>query len=520
MADSRRVSQEHDLDTRARFIARNIAESLESSLEEIIKHQLATNSLDWEVLDPELHLEALLVGRRHEHEQSFSQKLQIAPLRLQGVTNFPATPNEGRNIALPYPSPACSTPRELRPRGRHEDEVLHTEGDFPDGDESRRPTGGLRLRGGESALDENSCRQLQSDARTFPKRRKINEERSAMKPSTLDKLVISIWEQLHGSLQLDPQVVTEQWHEQRLITGETDAVLAPTSHHFSRVNTLCRKVTQASRCCRSLEVIVQAHWVSCYDDRVRHLAEESPHLSITRHRMTVLKEACEDFGWTEKDLRNKMAVWRGYHEIEQAGGWVLLVFAGMGLYRYCKYRIDFTREALSKLNAMRPAFEVAADTLHPQWRQILSIVNEPTTIRYPGHPHDWVIGDEGAIPLRETYLQWDAEFTYEHLADSVINEDAWGDYDPRSRPQLLALHEHGDLKCEKCGEVQSDTPKDNHCSCFPNLYGGKQGPPPVQVFRTPVGKNNGLLALCVRSHFLGVKNKLIIPCRASPAVQQ
>jgi len=214
--------------------------------------------------------------------------------------------------------------------------------------------------------------------------------------------------------------------------------------------------------------------------------------------MTVLKEACDDFGWTEKDLRNKMAVWRGYHEIERAGGWVSLVFAGMGLYRYCKYRIDFSVEAMAKLTSMNPAFEVAADTLHPQWRQLLSIVDEPTMVRYAGHPHDWVVSERGAIPLKETYLQWDPDFTYEHLADSVVNEEAWGDYDPRSAPTQNAALIRKEFKCEKCGEVQSNLAKKNQCVCFPNLYGSKRGPVPVQVFRTAVGKNNGLMALCVR----------------------
>ena len=475
-------------------MAKSIAESLETSLEQIIKQHLVSKTLDLEILDPELHLDASLIGRRNQ--TAFAQRLQIAPLRLRNVSSSPPTPVDGTDGVIAYPSPVSSTPRELHPRRRFEEEITAFENDQLS-DDARRPVGGLRLRGGEGFADDSSCRQLQSDGRTFPKRRKINDERSAMKPSTLDKLIVSIWEQLHGSLQLDPQVVTEQWNEQRTITGDNSALVGPNLQRFNRVNMLCRKITQASRCCRSLEVIVQAHWVACYDERVRQLAGENPQLSITKHRMTVLKEACEDFGWTEKDLRNKMAVWRGYHEIEQAGGWVPLVFAGMGLYRYCKYRIDFTPEALTKLNSMRFAFEVAADTLHPQWRQLLSIVDEPTLIRYSGHPHDWVVSEQGAIPLRETYLQWDSDFAFEHLADSEVNEDAWGDYDPRSLPDRSNALTRTDFICEKCGQMQSDSPKENGCICFPNLYGSRKGPVPVQVFRTAVGKNNGLMALCV-----------------------
>jgi ATP-dependent RNA helicase DDX49/DBP8 len=315
-----------------------------------------------------------------------------------------------------------------------------------------------------------------------------------MKPSTLDKLIMSIWEQLHGSLQLDPQVVTEQWNEQRTITAASSAYLAPSSQRFSRVNMLCRKGTQASRCCSSLEVIVQAHWVACYDERVQVLADEDPQYSMTKHRMAVLKEACEDFGWTEKDLRNKIAVWRGYHEIEQAGRWAPLVFAGMGLYRYCKYRIDFSPEALARLNDLRSAFEVAADTLHPQWSQLLSIVDESTTALYYGHANDWVISEKGVIPLPQTYLQWDPTFLFEHLSESTIDEEVWGNYDPRSPPNRLSALVHREHEREKCGEMQSDVVKENNCTCLPNLYGGRRGPAPLQVFRTPSSKNNSLIA--------------------------
>jgi hypothetical protein len=219
--------------------------------------------------------------------------------------------------------------------------------------------------------------------------------------------------------------------------------------------------------------------------------------------MAVLKEACSDFGWTEKDLRNRMAVWRGYHEIQQAGGWVPLVFAGMGLYRFCKYRIDFGPEAFARLRSTREAFEVAADTLNPQWRQLLSIVDEPVEPKYFGHPHDWVIGTEGEpVNLRSTYLQWDENFSFDHLDECIIDEESWGGYDPRrvlneSREQAPDV-----FRCDKCGELQSADPKNNCCTCFPNLYGAKKGPCPVQVYRTANGKNNGLIACCVSPHTL------------------
>ena len=70
----------------------------------------------------------------------------------------------------------------------------------------------------------------------------------------------------------------------------------------------------------------------------------------------------------------------------------------------------------------------------------------------------------------------------------------WGLYDPRT---VLSPAEGEAYVCETCSEHQSDAPRDNHCQCFPNLYGStKAGCAPVQVFRTPDGKNNGLIACC------------------------
>jgi hypothetical protein len=53
------------------------------------------------------------------------------------------------------------------------------------------------------------------------------------------------------------------------------------------------------------------------------------------------------------------------------------------------------------------------------------------------------------------------------------------------------------MKCDSCGELQSDDPRENDCACFPTIYGStKTGFIPVQVYQTPNGKNNGLLACC------------------------
>ncbi len=191
------------------------------------------------------------------------------------------------------------------------------------------------------------------------------------------------------------------------------------------------------------------------------------------------------------------AVWRGYHEIREAAGWVALVFAGMGLYRFCKYRVGFDRESMQRLAKLRTQLEVAADTIHPRWRQVLGPIGEPTEPLYPGHPHDWVVEENGEpTPLARTYMQWDPHFSYEHLESSVIDKEAWGLSDPRLFPIDGMRSDH---TCDKCGETQSNDVTLNSCCCFPSLYGSKRGHIPVQVFRTPNGKNNGLVACCVSS---------------------
>lgn len=159
--------------------------------------------------------------------------------------------------------------------------------------------------------------------------------------------------------------------------------------------------------------------------------------------------------------------------------------------------MSFTDEAFAALANLRHRFEVAADTLHPRWRMLLGIVGLSTKPKYAGHPHDWVVNgsNNDGIPLRQTYQRWDNSFSYEHLSSSVVDDEAWGDYDPRA---VTSETDSSASKCQSCGKQQSNKPAENECACFPNLYGtSKGGVAPVQVFRTPNGKNNGLIACCL-----------------------
>lgn len=420
----------------------------------------------------------------------------------------PTTPNqqdEGTSI--------LQRSKRRRGAGLIEEEELDSDAEA---DVSRRKgTGGLRISQNQSIQEDLSehQRQMQVDARSFPKRKKVASEKFVFQPSTLDKLIIGIWEQVHGSIDLDPQPLFEQFqtapggsediqnHSQADVTAMDVLSLAANTapNSFNQMNVFCRKVSQASRVCRSIEMIVQARWTELFEDQVQLRTATMPELSATKHRKAVFMEACQDFGWSEKELRNKMAIWRGYKEVKDAAGWAALVFAGMGIYRFCKYRVGFDKDAMRRLRNMRKRLEVAADTLHPHWRQLLSIVGESQQLQYPGHPHEWVVFEDGSnpVPLRQTYQHDDPYFTFEHIEESLIDNQAWGCEDPRWMPQSDVLARTSGIHiCSLCGEQQSDDAKINSCFCFPSLFGCvKRKPAPVQVYRTSDGKNNGLVAL-------------------------
>lgn len=186
------------------------------------------------------------------------------------------------------------------------------------------------------------------------------------------------------------------------------------------------------------------------------------------------------------------AIWRGYKEIKDAGGWVSLVFAGSGIYRFCKYRTEFGKNLFPRLERLRSSFEVAADTLHPEWRHLMRIIGQESRAVYSGHPHDWVVCDTKLpVTLKSTYAKWDPEFQFAHLKESLLDWTAWGVEDPRLLSSRTVSF------CSECGHLQSNSVTANHCRCFPELYGGSTSPIPVQVYRTPMGKNNGLIARCV-----------------------
>lgn len=126
---------------------------------------------------------------------------------------------------------------------------------------------------------------------------------------------------------------------------------------------------------------------------------------------------------------------------------------------------------------------------------MLNIIGIQSRRIYHGHPLDWVVSrTTDPVPLNITYRQWDRDFKFEFIEESILDTSVWGDHDPRR------IQESGPFICQTCHLLQSGDPQENQCQCFPELFGlNRQSQPPVQVFATEDGRNNGLLACCVHN---------------------
>ncbi|KAI9036992.1 SET domain-containing protein [Aspergillus affinis] len=331
-----------------------------------------------------------------------------------------------------------------------------------------------------------SIRQVHSDT-GFPQRKKPGDSSvPVMEPTSTDKLISGIWRQVFSPVQLSrlPSVCGMIEPSINIRTGVSGDV-------FRAVNTLCLKYYNQSQSSRALEMVVQAYWIECYEARIAVIRLQNPNLSITEARMIALKETCAVLKWKEKDLRNRMAIWRGYKEIKDAGGWASLIFASAGVYRFCKYRTGFGEGLSTRLRHIRSSLELAVDTLHPEWRDLLQVIGQVEAPRYHGHPHEWVtVTGEPAVPLASTYahLHLPNGFQYQFIDECVIDCAAFGTDDPRQVPGP------DPETCPVCAQRQSDEIEKNQCTCFPALFGGIRGTVPVQLFRTTSGKNNGVVA--------------------------
>lgn len=345
--------------------------------------------------------------------------------------------------------------------------------------------------------------------------------------ATMEKLVQSIWTQIHdwSVLATDSELCLLTSTILERANGSTDTV--GTFLRFLDVTQVGLQITTSTRTARAVEVLVQTDWMRRYLTRRDSIKVMYPRMKQHEVNRLVLSEACKVFSWTEKELRNHICIWKGYLELQKTAGWAALVFAGPGLYKFCKYRAAFDRPALETLSLLRTRFEVAADTLHPQWRKLLALVGEDTRPRWTGHPHDWSVsihsGTDPPLPLAVTYQQWDPDFSFQHLQECIIDRAKWPDKDPR------IIDPGPTYTCQSCGLAQisgteepigedvtlqnipsrsktqdsTQDPNPNntqsaYCTCFPTIFSphiANPPPTPVQIFRTPTGKNNGLIAL-------------------------
>ena len=437
----------------------------------------------------QLQLEATVIGKGKTRRRT-SNKTHKIVLEKSEIGNWRSpvqTPDSAQNSES-RPSTADSHEKSAQPEvnaQQLEQFDDHQNVAANEGRPRRKTVGGLRV----GTLDTPSTtpspsgtRQLATDQRNFPKRRRLEEGPAKLEPSTVDKLIEGIWEQIHRPNSL---VIPEDISSTFQQNGQA-------SLDFADVSRRCRVLTGVSRTTRSIEVMMQAHWVDCYHGRIDALKEQRPDLRPHEHKKLVMTEACNSFEWSEKDLRNRTAIWKGYREIKDAAGWAALAFAGPGIYRFCKYRMGFDQEAIVKLQTLQSRFELAADTIQPQWRQTLTLVGISDQRVYRGHPHDWVVGKrKDPVPLAWTYRQWDPNFSFSHLKTSIIDLDAFGAYDPRR------VHCGPHYLCSLCSKPQSEIAERNECDCFGDLFGpNARSLCPVQVYSMDDGRNNGLVACC------------------------
>lgn len=450
-------------------IAEQLAAQVSAQLPSVL-HRLLQDGFD--PGDNPLQLECSLTAGATS--QAVDNRMQIASVDIgRDLTPFSSvgTPqdtgsviNDGPAGSFPPAEAGKARSWSSRSTSRH---TITSPGDVADGDDSRPSKRRKDLSSPRMAIAKFQVNGTVARKKRMP-------ENPALQPSSLDKYIGSVWDSIFSGLRMDPTEVIAQWQaieasgQPKLLTDTNQEVTTRRdTGAFGRINVLTRKISQTSRACRSLEVIVQAHWIQCFNDRVAELAETD---TREKAKKAAIAEACADFNWTEKELRNKMGIWKGYHDIKNAAGWAALVFAGAGLYRFCKYRVSFTEETFQRLRHLRHRFEVSADTIHPNWRILLGIIEAPVEPKYGGHPLDWVVngpGDE-AIPLPQTYHQWDKNFSYTHLTDSKVDEDAWDDFDPRT---VIPESDPMAFICQACEQRQSNDSTRNSCACYPNLYG-------------------------------------------------
>lgn len=137
---------------------------------------------------------------------------------------------------------------------------------------------------------------------------------------------------------------------------------------------------------------------------------------------------------------------------------------------------------MHRLSKLRTSIEVAADTLHPAWRQLLAAVGHSTERKYSGHPYDWVVrADNAAAPLASTYQQWDPDFSFQHLEECMMIGTCWPGRDPRR------VHTRDIYICSECGGTTIARPPKQQMQLLPV--------PGRRVWSCPGSGANGKMSL-------------------------
>lgn len=119
-----------------------------------------------------------------------------------------------------------------------------------------------------------------------------------LQPSTLDKPIAGIWEQLHNPSFL---LQFSQWQAAPDTQALSPALADPATGDFHVPNKHCHRVSCIGRTMRSVEVIVRAHWIECFDSRVETLKKQCPSLRLAELRKTAPTEACADLVGQKRD---------------------------------------------------------------------------------------------------------------------------------------------------------------------------------------------------------------------------
>ena len=83
--------------------------------------------------------------------------------------------------------------------------------------------------------------------------------------TTVDELINGIGEQLHNA-----SFLLQGWQWQEALDKQSlgPVSIDPVTGDFHTLNKRCQHISCAGRLMRSVDVIVQAHWMECFDPRV------------------------------------------------------------------------------------------------------------------------------------------------------------------------------------------------------------------------------------------------------------